>query len=158
MGHHPQVILAGREINDAMGAFIARNAVKLMLQHRQDDGATPSTVTVLGLTFKENVPDLRNTKVIDVIEELMTYAMNIQVHDPMAVPAEAQHEYGIELTPTDKLEATDAVILAVPHATYVDGGWDLVTGLLKNGRGVVIDVRGVLDREATPEGVTLWRL
>ena len=158
MGHHPQVILAGRKINDAMGAFIAQNAVKLMLQHRQDGVGTPNTVTVLGLTFKEDVPDLRNTKIIDVIEELMTYAMNIQVHDPMAAPAEAQHEYGIKLTPSDQLQVSDAVILAVPHASYIDGGWDMVSGLLKNRRGVVIDVRGVLDREKTPEGITLWRL
>jgi len=153
MGHHPQVILAGRKINDGMGAFISREMVKLMLQN-----GGGHDITVLGLTFKENVPDLRNTKVIDVIEELMTYAMNIQVHDPMAVPAEAQHEYGIDLTPTDALELADAVVLAVPHAEYIDGGWDMVTGLLKGGKGVVIDVRGVLDRDTTPDGVTLWRL
>ena len=153
MGHHPQVILAGREINDSMGAFIAREMVKLMLQN-----GGGRNVTVLGLTFKENVPDLRNTKVIDVIEELMTYGMNIQVHDPMAEPAEAQHEYGIDLTPTEQLEQADAIVLAVPHSTYAEGGWDMITSLLKGGKGVVIDVRGILDRATTPDGVTLWRL
>ena len=153
MGHHPQVILAGREINDDMGAFIAREMVKLMLQN-----GGGRNVTVLGLTFKENVPDLRNTKVIDVIEELMTYGMNIQVHDPMAEPAEAQHEYGIDLTPTEQLEQADAIVLAVPHSTYAEGGWDMITSLLKGGKGVVIDVRGILDRATTPDGVTLWRL
>jgi len=158
VGFHPQVILAGRKINDSMGAFIAQNTVKLMLKDRANGDATPNTVTVLGLTFKEDVPDLRNTKVIDVVEELKTYAMNIQIHDPMAAPAEAQHEYGIELTPTDALELADAVVVAVPHAAYRDGGWGMVTGLLKGGRGVVIDVRGILDRDTAPEGVTLWRL
>lgn len=153
MGHHSQVILAGRETNDDMGAFIARKTVKLML--RNNGG---KNVTVLGLTFKENVPDLRNTKVIDVIDELKTFGMNIQVHDPMAVPAEAQHEYDIELTPTDTLDQCDAVVVAVPHAEYVEGGWPMITGLLKDGKGVVIDVRGILDRDTTPDGVTLWRL
>lgn len=152
-GHHPQVILAGRHINDDMGPFIARNTVKLMLKTGGGEN-----ITVLGLTFKENVPDLRNTKVVDVLEELDTYGMKIQVHDPEAIPAEAQHEYGIDLTPTDQLEQADAVIVAVPHKAYVEGGWDMITGLLKGGKGVVIDVRGILDRDTTPDGVTLWRL
>ena len=153
MGHHPQVILAGREINDHMGEFVARKTVKLML--RNGGG---NSITMLGFTFKENVPDLRNTKVVSVIEELLTYGMKVQVHDPMAVPEEAQHEYGYDLTPTEELEPTDAVVVAVPHQDYIDGGWDLVTGLLKNGKGVVIDVRGVLDRDTCPDGVILWRL
>lgn len=153
MGHHPQVITAGRETNDEMGAFVARKAVKLML--RNGGG---NSVSVLGLTFKENVPDLRNTKVIDVIEELMTYGMKIQVHDPMATPQEAQHEYGIALTPTDAMERTDAVIVAVPHGDYVAGGWDFITSLLTDGKGVVVDVRGILDRNTAPDGVILWRL
>ncbi|MCW8916316.1 MAG: nucleotide sugar dehydrogenase [Magnetovibrio sp.] len=152
-GYHPQVILAGREINDGMGAFIAREMVKLMLQN-----GGGKTVTMLGLTFKEDVPDLRNTKVVDVISELKSYGMDIQVHDPMASNEEAQHEYGIELTPTDALAQTDAVVVAVPHASYIDGGWDMVQGLLKNGKGVVVDVRGVLDRDTIPDGVSLWRL
>ncbi|MEG3619560.1 nucleotide sugar dehydrogenase [Magnetovibrio sp. PR-2] len=152
-GYHPQVILAGREINDGTGAFIARETVKLMLQN-----GGGKSVTVLGLTFKEDVPDLRNTKVVDVIAELQQYGMRIQLHDPMASSEESQHEYGVELTPTDKLEQTDAVVVAVPHKSYVDGGWDLVTGLLKGGAGVVADVRGVLDRDTTPDAVRLWRL
>ncbi|MBL4613568.1 MAG: nucleotide sugar dehydrogenase, partial [Magnetovibrio sp.] len=136
-----------------MGAFIARKTVKLML--RNGGG---QSVTVLGLTFKENVPDLRNTKVIDVIDELKTFGMTIKVHDPMAAPSEAQHEYAIDLTPTADLGTADAVVLAVPHTAYVEGGWQMVTGLLKDGKGVVIDVRGILDRDTTPDGVTLWRL
>lgn len=153
VGHHAQVILAGRETNDDMGPFIARETVKLMLKN-----GGGNCVTVLGLTFKENVPDLRNTKVIDVIEELKTFGMTIQVHDPMAVPAEALHEYAIDLTPTNALDIADAVVLAVPHAQYIEGGWKMITGLLKNGKGIVIDVRGVLDRKTTPDGVILWRL
>lgn len=156
VGHHPKVILAGRHINDDMGAFIARKAVKLMMKNGTKSG--PGNVTILGLTFKENVPDLRNTKVIDVIEELSTYGLAIQVNDPHAQAAEAQHEYGLELTDAADLEPADAVIVAVPHTEYVDGGWDFVTGLLKDGRGVVVDVRGILDRDQTPDGVTLWRL
>ena len=152
-GYHPQVILAGREINDGTGAFIAREMVKLMLQN-----GGGKTITVLGLTFKEDVPDLRNTKVVDLIAELEQYGMTIQLHDPMASNEEAQHEYGVILTPTDKLEKTDAVVVAVPHKSYIDGGWDMVTGLLKDSKGVVADVRGVMDRSTTPDGINLWRL
>lgn len=156
-GLHPKVILAGRHINDDMGAFIARKAVKLMMKNAAAN-TSPSDVTILGLTFKENVPDLRNTKVIDVIEELSTYGLAVQIHDPQAQAAEAKHEYGLDLTPKDDLEPADAVILAVPHTEYVQGGWGFVSGLLKGGRGVVVDVRGVLDRDTTPDGITLWRL
>ena len=156
-GYHPQVILAGRHINDKMGAFIASETVKLMLQNASG-GAIPNQITVLGLTFKENVPDLRNTKVVDVLAELSTFGMKVQVNDPEAQPAEAIHEYNIPLTPMDELEPADAVILAVPHSAYSTGGWSMVQGLLKNGRGVVIDVRGALDRETVPDGVILWRL
>jgi len=156
-GHQPKVILAGRHINDDMGAFIARKAVKLMMNNAAAN-TSPNDVTILGLTFKENVPDLRNTKVIDVIEELSTYGLAVQIHDPQAQGPEAQHEYGLDLTPVDDLEPADAVILAVPHTEYVQGGWDFITGLLKGGRGVVVDVRGILDRDTTPDGITLWRL
>ncbi len=156
-GHHPQVISAGRRINDAMGAFIATKTAKLMLRNR-NNGAIPDTVTVLGLTFKENVPDLRNTKVVDVIEELQAFGMSVQVHDPMAATQEAQHEYAINLTPLDALAPADAVVVAVPHDEYKRGGWPFVQGLLKDQKGVVIDVRGILDRATTPQGVTLWRL
>jgi len=153
MGHHPQVILAGRKTNDGMGEFVARETIKLLLNN-----GSGKIVTVLGLTFKENVPDLRNTKVIDVINELETYGMDLQIHDPMAVPAEAEHEYAVSLTDKADLQKADAVVLAVPHSEYAQGGWDYVTGLLNDGKGVVVDVRGILDRDTTPEGVTLWRL
>ncbi|MCR4376501.1 MAG: nucleotide sugar dehydrogenase [Rhodospirillales bacterium] len=157
VGYHPEVILAGRHINDGMGAFIASETVKLMLKHAQG-GTIPNQVTVLGLTFKENVPDLRNTKVVDILAELTTFGMQVQIHDPMAQADEARHEYGLDLTPMDNLEPADTVIVAVPHREYADKGWPLVQSLLKNGRGVVIDVRGVLDRDHTPAGIVLWRL
>ncbi|HEY9163775.1 MAG TPA: nucleotide sugar dehydrogenase, partial [Magnetovibrio sp.] len=102
VGYHPEVILAGRHINDSMGAFIAGETVKLMLKNSQGPDS-PNQVTVLGLTFKENVPDLRNTKVVDVIAELATFGMQMQIHDPEAEAAEARHEYDLALTEMDAL-------------------------------------------------------
>ena len=152
-GYHPEVILAGRRINDGMGARVARECVRLMAQR----GAAGGLVTVLGLTFKENVPDIRNSKVVDIVRELESFGLRVQVHDPLAMPAEAKREYGIDLVAREALAPADAVILAVPHAVYVDGGWAYVTKLLREG-GVVIDVKTRLDRAAKPADVDLWRL
>jgi len=157
VGHQPQVILAGRHINDEMGTFIAQQTVKLLLQNK-GTSSSPSSVTILGLTFKEDVPDLRNTKVVDIIDELKAFNMDIQVHDPEASTDEARHEYDLKLTETEDLKPADAVIVAVPHFEYIQGEWAFVTSLLKDGKGVVIDVRGILDRDRTPDGVVLWRL
>lgn len=156
VGHHPQVILAGRKTNDEMGAFVARNTVKLMLKNVPN--LTTKTVTILGLTFKENVPDLRNTKVVDIIDELTSYGLTVQVSDPLADPAETRHEYGLDLVATHDLRPAGAVILAVAHDAYVDGGWPLVQSLLDGEHGVVVDVRGVLNRDQKPDGTVLWRL
>jgi UDP-N-acetyl-D-galactosamine dehydrogenase len=153
-GYHPEVILAGRRVNDGVGPLIARECVRLLLA----SGRAQPRVTVLGLTFKENVPDTRNSKVIDIITELKAFGVAVAVHDPLADPAEARHEYGVELTPRESLEPADAVVLAVSHADFLANGWGLVGSLLKGGSGVVMDVKGVLDRAATPAGVTLWRL
>jgi UDP-N-acetyl-D-galactosamine dehydrogenase len=153
-GYHPEVILAGRRVNDGVGPLIARECVRLLLA----SGRAQPRVTVLGLTFKENVPDTRNSKVIDIITELQAFGVSVSVHDPLADPAEARHEYGVELTPREALEPADAVVLAVSHADFLANGWGLVGSLLKGGSGVVMDVKGVLDRAATPAGVTLWRL
>ena len=106
----PQVILAGRRINDSIGKFIAQRTIKTMLH--AGNSILGSTITVLGLTFKENCPDLRNSKVVDIIRELEEYEVNIQVCDPMADAAEVAHEYGITLTPLNKLKPASAVILA----------------------------------------------
>lgn len=155
-GYHPEVILAGRRVNDSMGAFIGRETVKALL--RGGASAAAARVTVLGLSFKENVPDLRNTRVVDVVREIESFGVTVHVHDPLCDPGDALAEYGLTLTPLDDLPPADAVILAAAHRDYVAAGWDLPRRLLRGGRGLAVDVRGALDRAATPEGVTLWRL
>jgi UDP-N-acetyl-D-galactosamine dehydrogenase len=120
MGYHPQVILAGRRINDGMGAYVAGQLVKAMLKRRlQVDGAR---VLILGLTFKENCPDLRNTRVIDVVAELREYGVQVDVHDPWVDAAEAKQEYGLDLITTPEPSAYDGIILAVAHDNYRDAG------------------------------------
>ena len=153
-GYHPAIILAGRRINDGVGARIAQECVRSLTLRN----CTHAVVTVLGMTFKENVPDIRNSKVIDIVQELSRFGVRIQVHDPLASPEETKHEYGVTLTPAAALVAADAVILAVAHEDYVAGGWPLMARLLKGGNGTVIDVKSKLDRATKPEGVDLWRL
>lgn len=153
-GYHPEVILAGRRINDHVGQRIALSCVQALFKR----GCVNAVVTVLGLTFKENVPDTRNSKVLDIVRELEKSGVEVQVHDPMALPEEASHEYGITLTGSDKLKPADAVILAVAHDDYVKGGWPLITSLLRREDGAVFDVRSVLDRAAKPKDIELWRL
>ena len=115
-------------------------------------------MTVLGLTFKENCPDLRNSRVEDILHELGEYGCTVQVHDPLAAPAEAREEYGVSLVPWGALAPAQAVILAVPHEAYLERGVDLMADCLADG-GVVVDVKGVLDRDAVAErGIELWRL
>jgi UDP-N-acetyl-D-galactosamine dehydrogenase len=153
-GYHPEIILAGRRINDGMGQQVARECVRsLTLRHRDNP-----LVTILGLTFKENVPDIRNSKVIDIVRELQRFGIRTQVHDPLALADEIEHEYGFALTAMDALQPADAVILAVAHRDYVKEGWPLMTRLLKAGKGSVLDVKCTLDRACTPEGIDLWRL
>ncbi len=153
-GYHPQVILAGRRINDNVGFRVARECVRRLFGR----GIGGSQVTILGLTFKENVPDTRNSKVLDIVRELQSFNVDVQVHDPLASPDEAKHEYGLALMELDSLRPADAVILAVSHQDYVRGGWPLVTRLLKGGEGVVLDIKSLLDRDTKPAGVDLWRL
>jgi UDP-N-acetyl-D-galactosamine dehydrogenase len=152
-GYHPEIILAGRRINDSMGERIARECTRALLLR----GAREPTVTILGMTFKENVPDIRNSKVIDVIRELGRVGITVQVHDPLALSGEVQHEYGVTLYPLEKLEPADGVILAVAHGDYVAGGWPLISKLLKGGQGIVLDIKSRLDRTRKPEGIDLWR-
>jgi UDP-N-acetyl-D-galactosamine dehydrogenase len=153
-GYHPEIILSGRRLNDEAGQRVARECLRMLLKR----GHHPERVTVLGLTFKENVPDIRNSRVIDIIRELQSFGVSVQVNDPLAIAEHAQHEYGVILTEIDDLTPSDAVVLAVPHASYVTAGWPLICRLLKNGRGVVIDVKARLPRTATPDGVMLWRM
>jgi UDP-N-acetyl-D-galactosamine dehydrogenase len=142
VGYHPQVILAGRRINDGMGKFVAEKTVKLMLQ--QGTAVKGARVVVLGLTFKEDCPDLRNSKVIDVIRELQDYGCSVSVHDPLADPAEALHEYGVTLTPWEALpQSADALVLTVAHAAYREMPEEkLLAGLRPT--GIVIDVKSVV--------------
>jgi UDP-N-acetyl-D-galactosamine dehydrogenase len=115
-------------------------------------------VTVLGLTFKENVGDLRNTRVVDIVREVEDHGLRVQVHDPIADPAAARREHNIELLPLERLEPARAVVLAVAHDVFLEKGWELVLPLLAERTGVVADVKGRLAREAKPPGVRLWRL
>ncbi|OKL37666.1 nucleotide sugar dehydrogenase [Domibacillus mangrovi] len=156
VGHHPEVILAGRRINDNMGSFIATSLVKKMIHNNlQVQGAK---VTVLGLTFKENVPDLRNSKVIDVIRELQEFGVDVQITDAQADSKEAEEEYGVSLIDYNELEAADAVIFAVPHREYTEQGWEQFERLLKNGKGIIIDIKSRLNRNDFPDGITIWKL
>jgi UDP-N-acetyl-D-glucosamine/UDP-N-acetyl-D-galactosamine dehydrogenase len=150
-GYHPEIILAGRRINDGMGERIARECMRALLQR----GRANPTVTILGMTFKENVPD---SKVIDIARDLERVGIRVQVVDPIASAEETAHEYGIKLGPIESLQAADAVILAVAHKDYVDGGWPLIASLLKEGQGIVLDVKAKLDRTKKPGGIDLWRL
>ena len=153
-GYHPEIILAGRRINDGVGERVARECMRALLQR----GCSDPTVTVLGMTFKEDVPDIRNTKVIDIARALGRVGVTVQVHDPIALSDETAHEYGIALTPYESLRPADAVILAVAHKDYVAGGWPLITKLLKERQGIVLDVKSKLDRSQKPKGIDLWRL
>ncbi len=156
LGYHPQVILAGRRINDGMGKYIAEQTVKQMIQAgRPVKGAD---VVVLGLTFKENCPDLRNSKVIDVIRELQDYGCNVHVHDPIAEPAEAQHEYGVALKPWDMLPRAAAIVAAVAHEPLVKKPLEEMLAKLQPG-GVYVDVKCTADAAALrARGVQVWRL
>lgn len=156
IGYIPQVILAGRRINDSMGKFIAQRTVKEMI--RAGHNICNSTVTVLGLTFKEDCPDLRNSKIVDIIRELHDYGINVQVHDPLADPVEAKHEYGISLVEMEKLKSANAVIAAVAHRSYRDMSMDTLNRLMgKN--PVFIDVKCIFNAETLRKnGVRLWRL
>ncbi len=153
-GYRPEVILAGRRINDAMGQRVARDCLRRLAER----GCDAPQVTVLGITFKEDVPDIRNSKVIDIVRELKAGGARVQIVDPLALPHEVEHEYGVTLSAHDRLAPANGVIFAVAHADYVSGGWPLVSNLLKDGAGLVMDVKGRLDRAAKPAEVDLWRL
>jgi UDP-N-acetyl-D-galactosamine dehydrogenase len=156
MGYHPEVILAGRRINDSMGSHIARKTVQQMIHAgRNIKGAK---VNVLGLTFKEDVPDIRNSKVIDIIRELHEFGVETFVHDPQASPDDALHEYGVRLTDWDSLPAADALILAVAHRHYLEAPTEALLRKVVRA-GCLIDIKSVLDAAAfRKEGLRVWRL
>ncbi|MBN9063214.1 MAG: nucleotide sugar dehydrogenase [Rhizobiales bacterium] len=155
-GYYPQVILSGRRVNDQMGEWIARECIKRLLNGGGAAGAR--TVAVLGVTFKENVPDIRNSKVIDIVNELKAFGVNVVIADPLADPAECDHEYGVALTPIDRMPPADAVILAVGHDEYKSGGWDLVAKRLGPAGGLVMDVKAILPRDGAPANMSIWRM
>jgi len=156
LGYQPQVILAGRRINDGMGKFIAMRTVKEMV--RAGHAIHNARVTVLGLTFKENCPDLRNSKVINIIDELRDFGLQVQVHDPLADRMEALEEYGVELTPFENLLPASAVIVAVAHEDYKRFTPEQLKKMMGN-KPVVIDVKGVYSQTALRENdIQFWRL
>ncbi|ALA59762.1 nucleotide sugar dehydrogenase [Nitrospira moscoviensis] len=157
VGYHPQVILAGRRINNGMGKFVAEHTMKLLSQLSRP--VSELRVGVLGLTFKENVPDLRNSKVPDIIHELREYGVTVVVHDPMAEPEEAVAEYGIHLSDWKQFADLDGLILAVAHRHFLDMGMkELLRPLRSQKNGVLIDVKSVLDPGEVPGGLKYWRL
>ena len=156
LGYHPQVILAGRRINDSMGKYVAEETVKQMIRSGQN--IKGADVIVLGLTFKENCPDLRNSKVIDVIRELQSFGCNVHVHDPVAESAEAEHEYGVSLTSWDKLPKAGAMVAAVAHKEYAEMGVGALAEKIVSG-GVFTDVKSFYDPAAIEAaGAKVWRL
>lgn len=156
VGHHPRMIVAGREINDHTGKFIATTLIKDMIKSGIImEGAT---VTVFGFTFKENVPDIRNTRVIDIIQELESFGIHIQVTDVYAVAEEVKAHYGVELTPFDELKSSDAAILAVPHTSYVESGWNIFDKVLTKDKAIVFDVKSKLNKNSIPNNLKLRRL
>jgi UDP-N-acetyl-D-galactosamine dehydrogenase len=154
LGYHPQVILAGRRINDGMGAFIARRLVKLLIGH--DRPVKGARVGVLGLTFKEDVPDLRNSRVPDILAELRDFGIEALVHDPLADPTEAAHEYDLALSPLSALSDLDALVVAVSHRQYRHALPELLAGLRPG--GVVMDVKAMIPPTSVPNGLHHWSL
>jgi UDP-N-acetyl-D-galactosamine dehydrogenase len=161
VGHHPEVILAGRRVNDAMGANLAGLVEAAMAGDDGNlarDGAVPGRVLVLGLTFKENVPDLRNSKVVDLVTALRGRGHTVEIHDPLADPDEAMAHYGLTLLPTlDSLSGYGCVVGAVAHDTYREMGADALARLLAPG-GLLADLKGLWAGLAPPPGIRLWEL
>jgi len=156
LGHHPQVILAGRRINDSMGKYIAEQTIKEMIANNLP--VKGADIIVLGLTFKENCPDLRNSKVIDVIRELQSYGATVHVHDPLAASAEAEHEYGVTLKRLEDMPKAQAIVAAVAHSEYKELPIATVAAMGVPG-AVFVDVKASFDAKAlSAAGLRTWRL
>jgi UDP-N-acetyl-D-galactosamine dehydrogenase len=156
IGYHPQVILAGRRINDGMGKFIAEQTVKHMI--RNGSQVKGARVNVLGLTFKENCPDIRNTRVVDVLHELRSYGIDVHVHDPVSDPQDARDEYGLELEPWEALPRAEALVLAVAHRQFLSRPLEDYLAKVA-AQGCFIDVKSQFDMAALRRaGLTVWRL
>ena len=156
VGYSPRVILSGRSVNDSMGVYVARMVVKQLI--KTGIVIRNSVVTILGVTFKENISDVRNSRVIDIVRELESFDINVQVYDPLADKMDVVNEYGIEIMDKKMLKKANAVILAVTHQEFLDAGWNYILDLLHDRSGVVFDVKSALPRENRPESVILKRL
>jgi UDP-N-acetyl-D-glucosamine/UDP-N-acetyl-D-galactosamine dehydrogenase len=155
LGYQPEVILAGRRINNRMGQFVAEKLVKMLVN--ADLPVKGARVGILGLTFKENVSDLRNSRVPNIVRELGEYGIHPLVHDPMGEPEDALREYGITLRGPDDLTDLDGLILAVPHAQFLEEGADRIVERLKPG-GVLVDVKSVIPVSSIPPSIYFWSL
>jgi len=154
-GYYPQVILSGRRINDGMGGFIAQRLVKLLIAaERPVKGAR---IGIVGVTFKEDVPDLRNSRVPDIVAELREFGIAALVHDPLADAAEAEREHGVKLVSLDRFTGLDGLVLAVPHRVLGEKGWDRLFAALAPG-GVFVDVKSAVARDQIPQGTHYWSL
>ena len=159
VGYLPQVILAGRRINDGMGKYVAENTVKQMI--KSGKVIKNSRVLILGLTFKEDVPDIRNTKVVDIVRELEDYGIEVLIHDPLADAQETRHEYQLELTALDQVGIVDAVICAVSHKAFAGMSASTFAEYCHkgDGKGIVVDVKSVFERdEIEAAGLVYWSL
>jgi UDP-N-acetyl-D-glucosamine/UDP-N-acetyl-D-galactosamine dehydrogenase len=155
VGYHPQVILAGRRINDNMAAFVVQRLVKLLIQ--ADLPVRQARVGILGMTFKENVPDLRNSKVGDILNELRQYGMAVRIHDPLASPADLEAAFGLAPSPLEAFTDLDALVLAVPHKAYLELSAGRLFGMLRQG-GALLDIKSVLRPEEVPADRLYWCL
>jgi UDP-N-acetyl-D-glucosamine/UDP-N-acetyl-D-galactosamine dehydrogenase len=155
LGYRPQVILSGRRINDGMGAFIANRAVKLMIGNQlKIKGAK---VGILGLTFKENVSDIRNSRVPDIIQELKEFGIHPVVHDPVVNPDEVKHEFGLEVTEVEEFRNLDCLIIAVSHAEFISSGFEKIRNMISK-EGVLLDIKGAFYDSHEKESITYWSL
>ena len=155
-GHNPEVILAGRRTNDRMGEYIAHQVVKQLTLSGKV--VKDCMVTILGFAFKENICDTRNTRVIDIVQVLHTFGLQVQVCDPVVDAATVQRDYGILLLNQKDLAVADCLLLAVAHQCFVNLGWSGLRSLIAAKGGTVIDIKRVLPRNSTPAGINLWRL
>jgi UDP-N-acetyl-D-galactosamine dehydrogenase len=155
LGYFPQVILAGRRINDGMGAFISQRLVKMLIA--AEIPVKNARIGILGLAFKEDVPDLRNSRVPDIVSELREFGIKPIVHDPLANPDEAKHEYGLSLTPLDEFRELDGLVLAVPHRRFRENGSANLFKMVRPG-GIVVDVKTAIDRHGVPASLRYWSL
>ena len=152
-GYKPEVILAGRRINDSMGAYVAKKLVQALIKNGKD--VSESKVLIMGATFKEDVSDIRNTKVVDVIQELIDYSVTVDVVDAYADPSEMEHEYGLSLS-SETNPPYDAIIVAVNHDQYAEMTLDNYRSLMSN-KPILFDIKGMLkDRDMT--GIHYWSL